>query len=315
MPKIDIAKMPVETATTYPDPFWQATVGREKKRLGNAVGLNQFGVNLVTLKPGAWSSQRHWHRNEDEFVYVLEGEITLCEDHGEIVLKPGDAAGWKADSRIGHCLINRTRAGRRLHRGRHPRARIETAVYPDIDMRLERDKTGAALSAQDRRALSAAEGVSRCRRSTARKSPSATTASYPKEFAAVIAGREKQKLGDAVGLTQFGVNIARIKANSKSALRHWHESEDEFIYMLEGELVLHENDGETVLKPGDAAGWRANGGIGHCLINRTDKDALYLEVGTRSKAERVHYPDVDFRMERDDTGRRWMRKYGEPIKE
>src|SRR5436189_174483 len=83
--------------------------------------------------------------------------------------------------------------------------------------------------------------------------------------------------GDAVGLTQFGVNIARIKANSKSALRQWHESEDEFIYLLEGELMLHEDSGETVLKPGDAAGWRANGGIGHCLINRTGKDALYLE--------------------------------------
>src|SRR6266576_5843587 len=82
-------------------------------------------------------------------------------------------------------------------------------------------------------------------------------ASYPKEFAPVIAGREKQKLGDAVGLTQFGVNVSRIKAHSKSALRHWHESEDEFIYVLEGELVLHEDDGETVLKPGDAAGWKA----------------------------------------------------------
>lgn len=143
----------------------------------------------------------------------------------------------------------------------------------------------------------------------------ANNPSYPKEFASAIAGREKQKLGDAVGLSQFGVNISRIKANSKSALRHWHESEDEFIYMLEGELVLYEDDGETVLKPGDAAGWRANGGIGHCLINRTGKDALYLEVGTRAKSERVHYPDVDFRMERDDTGRRWMRKSGAPIKE
>ena len=147
------------------------------------------------------------------------------------------------------------------------------------------------------------------------KIPFGNTVSYPREFASVISGREKQKLGDAVGLTQFGVNIARIKAHSKSALRHWHESEDEFIYMLEGELVLHENDGETVLKPGDAAGWRANGGIGHCLINRTSSDALYLEVGTRSKAERVHYPDVDFVMERDDKGRRWTRRSGEPIKE
>jgi len=147
------------------------------------------------------------------------------------------------------------------------------------------------------------------------KIPFDNNRSYPKEFADVIAGREKQRLGDAVGLTQFGVNVSRIKAHSKSALRHWHESEDEFIYMLEGELVLHEDAGETVLKPGDAAGWRANGGIGHCLINRTDKDALYLEVGTRSKDERVHYPDVDFRMERDGTSRRWMRKDGTPIKE
>ena len=145
------------------------------------------------------------------------------------------------------------------------------------------------------------------------KIPFANNPSYPKEFAGAIAGREKQKLGDAVGLTQFGVNVSRIKANSKSALRHWHESEDEFIYMLEGELVLHENSGESVLKPGDAAGWRANGGIGHCLINRTDKDALYLEVGTRSKDERVHYPDVDFLMERDASGRRYFRKSGEPI--
>ena len=85
--------------------------------------------------------------------------------------------------------------------------------------------------------------------------------------------------------------------------------------MLEGELVLHENDGETVLKPGDAAGWRANGGIGHCLINRSDRDALYLEVGTRARSERVHYPDVDFFMARDEKGRHWARKSGEPIKD
>ena len=85
--------------------------------------------------------------------------------------------------------------------------------------------------------------------------------------------------------------------------------------MLEGELVLHEDDGETVLRPGDAAGWRAGGGIGHCLINRGDRDAVYLEVGTRSQSERVHYPDVDFRMERDGAHRRWMRKSGDPIKE
>ncbi len=147
------------------------------------------------------------------------------------------------------------------------------------------------------------------------KIPSQPIPSYPKEFAQVIAGREKQKLGDAVGLTQFGVNITRIKAHSASALRHWHEQEDEFIYMIEGELVLKENDGETVLKTGDCAGFKAGSGIAHCLINRTGRDAVYLEVGTRAKSERVHYPDVDFMMERDDVSRRWFRRSGEPIRE
>ena len=132
------------------------------------------------------------------------------------------------------------------------------------------------------------------------KIPYDNNRSYPKEFAPVIAGREKQKLGDAVGLSQFGVNVARIKAHSKSALRHWHESEDEFIYMLEGELVLIENGGETVLKPGDAAGFKAGSGNAHKLINRTQRDAVYFEVGTRAASERVHYPDVDLVMERDE---------------
>src|SRR5215813_629720 len=145
------------------------------------------------------------------------------------------------------------------------------------------------------------------------KIPAQQIASYPKEFASVISGREKQRIGDAVGLSQFGVNITRIEAGSSSALRHWHEQEDEFIYVLEGELVLHENDGETVLKAGDCAGFKAGSGIAHCLINRTNRDALYLEVGTRAKSERVTYPDVDFYMERDATSRRWYRKSGAPI--
>jgi len=129
----------------------------------------------------------------------------------------------------------------------------------------------------------------------------------------VISGREKQRIGDAVGLTQFGVNVTRIKAGFASALRHWHEREDEFVYMLEGELVLCENDGETVLKAGDAAGFKAGSGVAHCLVNRTERDAIYLEVGTRAESERVHYPDVDFMMERDPSGRRYFRKSGERI--
>jgi uncharacterized cupin superfamily protein len=141
MPKIDIDALKTDTYTGYPEPFRQAVVGRERKRLGNAVGLDQFGVNLSRLKPGAASSQRHWHRHEDEFVYMLEGELVLVEDGGETVLKPGDAAGWKASVADGHCLINRTsRDAVYLEIG--SRAPREVATYPDIDMRAERDGQG-----------------------------------------------------------------------------------------------------------------------------------------------------------------------------
>jgi len=145
--------------------------------------------------------------------------------------------------------------------------------------------------------------------------PAQQIASYPKEFASVISGREKQKIGEAAGLTQFGVNITRIKPGSASALRHWHEQEDEFMYLLEGELVLRENAGETILQAGDAAAFKAGSGVAHCLVNRSGHDAVYLEVGARAESERVHYPDVDFMMERDSTGRRYFRKSGEPIRD
>jgi uncharacterized cupin superfamily protein len=141
MPKIDIASLKVEAGTGYPEPFRQVVAGRSRKRLGNAVGLDQYGVNLTTLKPGAWSSQRHWHTGEDEFVYVLEGELVLCEESGETVLKPGDAAGWKANAPNGHCLINRSdRDAVYLEVG--TRSKREEVFYPDIDMRGEKDEAG-----------------------------------------------------------------------------------------------------------------------------------------------------------------------------
>jgi uncharacterized cupin superfamily protein len=141
MPKIDIDKIALDSATNYPPPFNKAVEGRARKRLGRAAGLAQFGVNLCTLKPGAASSQRHWHENEDEFVYVLEGEVVLCEDGGETVLKPGDAAGWKAGVPNGHCLINRSdRDVVVIEVG--SRAAAEHAHYSDIDMQVVRDAKG-----------------------------------------------------------------------------------------------------------------------------------------------------------------------------
>jgi uncharacterized cupin superfamily protein len=142
MPKIDIASLATDSRTGYPEPFRQNVLGRVRKRLGDAGGLDQFGVNLTTLKPGAWSAQRHWHAAEDEFVYVVAGEVVLCEDGGETVLRPGDAAAFKSGVANGHCLVNRTAADA-VYLEVGTRARRERAEYPDIDMRMERDENGA----------------------------------------------------------------------------------------------------------------------------------------------------------------------------
>ncbi|MCK9908622.1 cupin domain-containing protein [Microbacteriaceae bacterium K1510] len=141
MPKIDIDKVPDDVATGYPVQFRAAIEGRSRKRIGNAIGLTQFGVNICTLRPGAQSSQRHWHQNEDEFVYVLDGEVVLIEDGGEIVLRKGEAAGWKAGAPDGHTIVNRSdRDALVLEVGtRHPVG--DKVVYPDIDMLFERTAT------------------------------------------------------------------------------------------------------------------------------------------------------------------------------
>ncbi len=135
---------------------------------------------------------------------------------------------------------------------------------------------------------------------------------YPQPWRGVTNGREKTVLGEVAGLTQFGVNLTRLKPGAASALRHWHELEDEFVFVLEGELVLIEDDGESVLRPGDAAGFKAGVANGHHLVNKSERDALYLEIGTRARRERAHYPDVDLVYDKDENAGRFSRKSGEP---
>jgi uncharacterized cupin superfamily protein len=148
MPKIDIAKLPVESRSTYPEPFKHVVEGRSRKRLGNAAGLDQFGVNLTTLKPGAASALRHWHEKEDELVYVLEGEVVLIEDDGETLLKAGDAAGFKANVRSGHHLVNKSgRDAVYLEIG--TRAKYERSDYPDVDLIVIRDENGPRFTHKD----------------------------------------------------------------------------------------------------------------------------------------------------------------------
>jgi uncharacterized cupin superfamily protein len=135
MPKIDIAAAPRVTGSRYPEAFAEPCRSRTNCQLGVAAGLTQFGVNLTTLPPGGWSSQRHFHFHEDEFVYVLEGEVVLIEDDGEHVLGPGACAGFKGGVRNGHHFINRgDRPALLLTVG--SRLDEDHGEYPDIDMKF-----------------------------------------------------------------------------------------------------------------------------------------------------------------------------------
>lgn len=135
---------------------------------------------------------------------------------------------------------------------------------------------------------------------------------YPKEMADGFEKRLKRALTGSLGLTQFGVNVTTLEPGAQSSHRHWHRLEDEFIYVLEGELALITNAGETILKPGMAAGFPANDGDGHHLVNRSAKDAHYLEIGSRNKDEDATYPDVDLRGEKRDGVFRFFHKDGRP---
>ncbi|HZT89425.1 MAG TPA: cupin domain-containing protein [Stellaceae bacterium] len=131
--RIDVGALQTIVGTFYPPPFDEPCRARERKRLGDAAGLTQYGVNLLRLPPGAWSSQRHWHIAQDEFIYMLSGEVVLVTDGGEEILRAGDAAGFPANERNGHCLQNRSGADALvLEIG--TRLAEDAAHYPDIDM-------------------------------------------------------------------------------------------------------------------------------------------------------------------------------------
>jgi uncharacterized cupin superfamily protein len=135
---------------------------------------------------------------------------------------------------------------------------------------------------------------------------------YPDHLKPRVAGRSKRRLGDALGLKNFGVNLTTIKPGVASALRHWHSHEDEFIYMVSGELVLVTDSDEQELTTGIAAGFPAGKADGHCLVNRTDRDAVYLEVGDRRPDDGVAYPDDDLEGHATANGRKFFHKDGTP---
>ena len=132
-PALDPQAVPPRTDSGYPEPFRSRVLPREKRSLGAALGLTKFGVNLTTLPPGKESSMRHWHTHEEEFVFVLEGEVVLCTDAGEQTLVAGSCAGFKAGATDGHQLVNRSsRPAVYLEVGTRDDA--DAVVYPDVDL-------------------------------------------------------------------------------------------------------------------------------------------------------------------------------------
>ncbi len=136
--------------------------------------------------------------------------------------------------------------------------------------------------------------------------------SYPPPFAALMAGRSKQPLGDLFGLTNFGVNLTRLAPQAVSSLRHAHSKQDEFVYILQGHPTLHTDAGRTRLTPGMCAGFRAGSGDGHRLVNDTDADVVYLEIGDRTPGDQGSYPDDDLAALLVDGRWRFVHKDGSP---
>lgn len=140
--------------------------------------------------------------------------------------------------------------------------------------------------------------------------PTRTTSNYPDEFKPLIIGRVKQALGNAAKLKNFGVNLVKLAPGSCSALRHWHTRQDEFIYVIEGEITLISNEGEQILKRGMMAGFAAGESDGHQLVNKSEAMVVYLEIGDRTPDDEVNYPDDDIIAKSTPDGWMFTRKDG-----
>jgi uncharacterized cupin superfamily protein len=277
-----------------------------RRDFGAAGGLTQFGVYALTLAPGSRSSDRHWHSAEDECVLVLDGTPTLVDDAGPQALASGDFVGWRAGVPNGHQIVNRSDApvtllvaGTRVARDICRYADLRhTLTNTDTDWAVTDDATGAVLrggalpphllSLPDRwGATDSPAPPSLVRRGNAR-----TDAATPAQ-AAALGHFSAQLLSDTAGLTQFGAFVETLSPGARSSDRHWHEAEDEFLYMLGGTATLVEDDGPHALVPGDACGWPASVANGHHIVNRSDEPCSYLIIGTRAPADVVRYSDID----------------------
>jgi uncharacterized cupin superfamily protein len=140
-----------------------------------------------------------------------------------------------------------------------------------------------------------------------------STSGYPKELAERVLPREKRALGDALGLTKIGINLTTLMPGKESSMRHFHSHEDEFVFVLEGEVTLHTDAGEQVLGPGTCAGFPAGSRDGHHFVNRSTRPARYVEISNRDPQDGAEYPDVDLVYRKGPDGKGFFtRKNGSP---
>ena len=302
--------------------------GLRTLHLSVAGGLTQFGAYLDTLDPGAWSSHRHWHSAEDEFLLMLSGTATLRDDTGLNNLHPGDAVCWRHGDPNGHHLTNRGEVPARwLIVG--SRCRGDICTYPDDGSRQINGDTTWRVEAADGTVLKSGalpeellnlrtpwgkpfDGTPRPNVLRVGTVPAVHCANnYPARFAD-LGDAEDIALSDAGGLTQFGAFLEILHPGGQTSLRHWHEEEDEFLYLLDGSVTLLENDGPRLITPGTCVCWPAGVPNAHCLRNDGSAPATLFITGTRLAEDACHYPDIDLHYSRRNGFRTFAMKDGTP---
>ncbi len=289
--------------------------------------LRQFGAALETLMPGATSSERHWHEVDDEFLLMLRGTATVIDDNGPHQVEPGQVVCWPAGDPNGHRVTNRTKANcTYLIVG--TRGADEVVHYPDQKWTQIDDRSTWRIEAADGSILKQGPLPAHLTGLLERPRPPRLTASagtriLRREDAQIDAGTPEQNAvmgefegvlySDAGGLTQFGAFVETLQPGARSSDRHWHEQEDEFLFLLTGEATVIEDDGPHHLHPGDAAVWPAGVADGHHVVNRSGLPCSYLVVGSRLPSDTVHYSDIDKLYVRENGVARRTRRDGSPF--
>jgi uncharacterized cupin superfamily protein len=296
------------------------------EHLSDVGGVTQFGAYRETLAPGALSSDRHWHTAEDEFLYVLSGEVTVTDNAGDHRLGPGDAAAWRSGVPNAHHLRNLSAADcTYLIVG--TRAAGDICHYPDLGQRMVNSDRTWAVHGPDGAVIRQGDLPPALRNLPARPATGGAPAAFPAiirsgtaridrptpEQAARMGGCVAALLSDTGGLTQFGAFTETLMPGSRSGERHWHEAEDEFLYVLDGTPTVVHDTGPALLRPGDACAWAAGRPDAHHVLNLTDRPCTCLIVGSRLPSDRVHYAEVDRLYTRVDGKVSRTRRDGSPL--